>query len=482
MKNNFISKFETKNFLIGSFRPYEEEALKLLEENSYMNEEDATKNLEEIKNYKASILDKNGNYFGFIGLYNVNNQDKSYSIRIETKEELDKEKLKEIKESYIDWISSSINLKNINDEIIEDKDGITIKINDLSHPSVHVHKDSFCLPGVSYNELEKFKTLYNIPNLSLPCSIKAKDKTIGIIGLSNLIWSNRRANLNIFFDKSLGDDIISYLTPEVIDEYLKYAHKSYVHNINLSIPSDDKKLLSLINKTSMSYYGSVPYASSYNGRIDTSVLYESLPHYKKEKGVFVPQYNSKENNLLPERTSLSEIIQIDENTKLVNSKAFEKEGIDFERVVNSHIKAMKNRENFTKPLGEDKYIIEKDSMEQAIKNFSYVILNSSNDYLGYINILRENANGRNAELEIAVTPKAQNKGIGTKTLNAFYDELFKHGYLSATSSVFSFNTPSLKLHDKAASYNGTRIDAYYINGKMWDMSLFSKVNNSVKYR
>lgn len=113
-------------------------------------------------------------------------------------------------------------------------------------------------------------------------------------------------------------------------------------------------------------------------------------------------------------------------------------------------------------------------------NYSYIILNENNDYSGYINILRNNANGKNAEIEIGIDPKLQHRGLGTTVINRFYDELFSIGYASVTSAVFNFNNPSLKLHDKVAELNGIRLEAYYINGKLWNMNYYSKINTSLE--
>lgn len=149
-------------------------------------------------------------------------------------------------------------------------------------------------------------------------------------------------------------------------------------------------------------------------------------------------------------------------------------------MLESHIKAMQNREKFTISLGEDKYFLQKGNgnygLSKALMNYSYIILNENNDYSGYINILRNNANGKNAEIEIGIDPKLQHHGLGTTVINRFYDELFSIGYASVTSAVFNFNNPSLKLHDKVAELNGIRLEAYYINGKLWNMNYYSKTN------
>ena len=149
-------------------------------------------------------------------------------------------------------------------------------------------------------------------------------------------------------------------------------------------------------------------------------------------------------------------------------------------MLESHIKAMQNREKFTIPLGEDKYFLQKGNgnygLSKALMNYSYIILNENNDYSGYTNVLRNNANGKNAEIEIGIDPKLQHRGLGIIVTNRFYDELFSLGYASATNIVFAFNRPSLKLNDKIAELRGIRLEAYYINGKLWNMNYYSKTN------
>ena len=177
-------------------------------------------------------------------------------------------------------------------------------------------------------------------------------------------------------------------------------------------------------------------------------------------------------------------IELPNGFKMVKPSVFEEENIDFDTVLQEHIKAMQNREGYTIPLGEDKYFLQKGNgnygISKALHNYNYIVLDDKNHYAGYINILRTNANGKNVELEIGIDPKLQHKGLGTSVINRFYEELFSVGVASVTSSVFSFNNPSMKLHEKVAELNGIRLESYYVNGKLWDMNFYSKVNNNIK--
>ena len=48
--------------------------------------------------------------------------------------------------------------------------------------------------------------------------------------------------------------------------------------------------------------------------------------------------------------------------------------------------------------------------------------------------------------------------------------------MSVTSAVFDFNTKSKGLNEKFSKFDGKRIGAYYINGKLWDMNYYTKIN------
>ena len=160
---------------------------------------------------------------------------------------------------------------------------------------------------------------------------------------------------------------------------------------------------------------------------------------------------------------------------------FNEIGININDIIDGHINALKNRYNFSIPLGEDKYIFQKGNglygISKDVLNYTYILLDKNNNYSGYINVLRNNANKNNAEIEIGIKPGLQSKGLGKRVLTEFYDQLFSIGYASVTSAVFSFNEPSLKLHEKVAKLDGIRIESYYINGKLWDMSFYSKIND-----
>ena len=128
----------------------------------------------------------------------------------------------------------------------------------------------------------------------------------------------------------------------------------------------------------------------------------------------------------------------------MSPKVFEENNIDLNKIVKSHMNAMQDRDRFTIPLGEDKYIIQEGNgnygISKAVNNYTYVMLDKDMNYVGYTNILRENA--LNAEIEMALRPEYQSRGIGSSMRKKFYEELFRNGYMSVSSAVFDFNNKS----------------------------------------
>ena len=75
--------------------------------------------------------------------------------------------------------------------------------------------------------------------------------------------------------------------------------------------------------------------------------------------------------------SLSEVIDLKNDFFALKPTVFEKRNVDINKVVKSHIEAMQNRNNFSIPVGEDKYMIQegngKYGMSKAVQNYSYIL-------------------------------------------------------------------------------------------------------------
>lgn len=482
MNKDFIVKFETENYLLGSFDTYQKLSEELVKDNSNLSDEEVNNIIKSMPTtYRASILNKEGNYIGYIGLYNIDAKNQTTSIRFETNVSLSDDEINEVLNEYKKWLTESLNL-NITDEFmyISKEEKKIEKEEVVSKPNIII-PSNFLVPGISQETIDLFSNDYNIPKMQMPFSIMSNDRVIGIIGLTNLIWSNKRANLNLYLDKKLGEDIINELSSSIIDDYLDYVHNSNIHNVTLSVTGSDKNLLDIIKDTNMNYYGQIPYASIKGNDVESNMMFQHIPNMKKQNGIILLNNKNLDiSSLKTDKEELSSVIDLGNGYRLVSPKYFEEENINSDDIIASHIIAMQNRDKFSIPLGEDKYILQKGNgnygISKMVMNYSYVLVNENNKYSGYINILRKNANNTNAEIEIGISPNLQNQGLGKIVANTFYEELFSVGYASVTSAVFEFNNPSIKLHEKVAELNGIRLESYFINGRLWNMNFYSKVN------
>ena len=485
MNDNYISKLETDNFYIGSFDAYFDLSKALIMKNTDVSEEEADDILKSMPTTsRAAIVDKSGKYIGYIGLFDVDQKNGVASIRFEVNKDLSFEDRVEILTEYIKYIDETLNINDTKEFMYISDESTEYEKNDVFTENNIIISSKFLEPGVSAETLERYSQDYSIPRLQMPFTIKSGGRVIGIIGLSNVLWANKRANLNIFLDKELGSDIINELSGDIIDEYINFVHSSNIHNLTFSVNGSNEDMLKIIDSTSMNYYGTIPYSMLNNDRLDSNFMFQHIPYMKKQNGIYIPENEFVLlDRLNRDKKELSEIIDLGDGFKMVSPKHFEEANIDMNKIIKSHTKAMQNREGFAVPLGEDKYFLQRGNgnygISKAVANYTYIILDEYNNYAGYINILRSNANGKNVEVEIGIDPKLQNRGLGTKVLTKFYDELFLIGVASVISTVFEFNNPSIRLHEKVAELNGTRIESYYINGKLWDMNLYSRVNDDI---
>ena len=114
---NFITKFNTKNFKIGSFDVNVAKSKELIKQNNNLSEEQAKDILSSMPTtHRASIIDNNDNYIGYIGIYDINGKNDSCKIRFETNRNLTYEERKEILETYKEYLENLnlINYKEIN--------------------------------------------------------------------------------------------------------------------------------------------------------------------------------------------------------------------------------------------------------------------------------------------------------------------------------------------------------------------------------
>ena len=111
MLNNFIEKLKTNNFSIGSYDSFINETNEIIKKNSSLTDKEVEEILDKIHiNNKASVVDKDGNYIGFIGLYNIDSKVQTFSLRLELKEDLSRDNKDEIIDEFKKWAKESLNL------------------------------------------------------------------------------------------------------------------------------------------------------------------------------------------------------------------------------------------------------------------------------------------------------------------------------------------------------------------------------------
>ena len=471
----FIPKLYTDSFMIGSFDVYLDKAKELIDRNKYTLNDLLDKMPTSLR---ASIVNKEDkSYLGFISVLNMNNEGSYTSLVLVLENGLEEEKTEEIVNAYKEFLSNDLGITDIKDYLLVNGKTITEECHDVISTEVLLSSNNL---RDGLDESEKNKLIeegYNVPNLQIPCTIMDGDNKVGLIGLTNLIWSNRRANLQVFVDK--GKSFIRDVIPNVVDQYLDYVHNRNLYNISMSVSGSDTNMMNAVLDSNMTFYASIPYASSYKGSVESNYLFQNYPYMQKENGLYLPE-NKIITNSDGVNKDFTNVIDLGNGYVAMSPKVFEENNIDLTKIVGSHIEAMQDRDKFTIPLGEDKYIIQegngKYGISRAVNNYTYIILDKDMNYVGFTNILRENA--LNAEIEMALKPEYQSKGIGSSMSKKFYEELFRNGYMSVTSAVFDFNNKSNGLNEKLAKFSGKRIGAYYINGKLWDMNYYTKINEN----
>ena len=82
---------------------------------------------------------------------------------------------------------------------------------------------------------------------------------VAIIGLDNLSWVNRRAELKIFLDKEVDEDFIINFMPIMIEKYINYAHDNNVYSICAKVSENDKLLKKILINSIMKYIGTITF-------------------------------------------------------------------------------------------------------------------------------------------------------------------------------------------------------------------------------
>lgn len=465
-KDNFLVKLESSNFLIGSFDAYIDETKELIKIDSNLPDSAAEEIINSMTNgFRAAITSKDRKYIGYIGLYDINFEEMSASIRFEVNRELSSDKKKEILDKFKKFLSLSANI-NVIDEItyIASDKKLTER---MQKPSdIAIRPDSPYL--IEYCDSK---------NLSYPFMISSNspdtEKALGVIGLSKVDYINRCATLHIYLDSSDEDTTSDLPLPEIINKYVRYIHELNFHNVNILVSESDKKVLELLNRSEMKCCGEIPYSAFDGDKLVSSIVFQHTPEMNKENGEnAVIQNMSCPLPTVSSTMNLPESIEIGDY-KILKPSLLPNEKINF--LLHGLMEAMKDRERFVIPYGLDYRFIEKDFLEEELKKYSYIILAPDNSFAGFINISENN--GRNVEAKFGFAQKI-NDFVNSGTLvDMFCKELFSHGVASITIPVTAYNGSDIyKSLSKNTTANCALSECSYLNSSYWDLYYYVIVN------
>lgn len=471
--DKFIKKLETDNYKIGSFDAFIDKSSGLIANKYKMNEEEVSEYLKLMPTtYRASVLDKEDNFVGFVGIKNVDFKNEIADIVCEFNDDISLSDKEEILNEYKKYLFESINIRKYNKKNKKSKE--------------RVLKTKYITPGIDEETLAIYTQMYpDMPKLTLPVTLSMNGIVFGVIGLSNLIRSNRRADLKIYLNKDLGNFDAEFLSV-LIDEYLSFVHKDNIWSINFEIGADQRNIIDAVDESRLSFYGTIPFADVHDDTIGNLLMFQHTPHIIANNPSSKSEIYVDKSIFDAKRDEMSDIILLGDGYSMVRPSIMDKASNPtlFEDSLQKLSNAMSDRNRFSIPLGDDKFFPqvgnEKYGLYKALNNYSYIILDQNNMFAGFINILRQDSQKKHCEIEIAIIPEKQNQGIGKKATEEFYKELFELGYVSVTTKVFDFNKKSKALSDKISQFNGRRLESYYTNGRLWDMNIYTKLNPRVE--
>ena len=453
--------------------------------------------------YRGSIVDKDGKYIGFIGLCGVDPFSQSAGIRIGLYKPLDDKDLCDIIRIFSSWAKDSINIQKVGEVQFVTPDSINTysssKISDdivnglvgsiaqldakeedvrKRYPKIITPSKSLIVPVKSLKKLKSLADSYSIKDprdICLPHTISVKGKDVAFLGLKYVSDYNQFAYLDFW---SLPD-IPSETVANGINEYTNYVQGRGLFNIECDAANgEEDKLLSLVG-SNYELCGSIKYGS-YNGSFaETLHIFQSYPgmsHTSKLNFSDIKDCQNYFSDKEFDANLMSDVLPLANGYTLYSPEHLLYEGYDMNKILEGHVKATLNRDNFSIPLGyHAKKIVEWGRIDEYglacdIMEYTYILLDSQNNYSGFINIYCNN--GKNVEFELGIIPEKQGQQIGYHVLEAFYNELFRLGCLSVTSNAFSFNEKSQRLQQKFASKAGTRKYDFYAYGRLWNSDFY----------
>lgn len=297
-------------------------------------------------------------------------------------------------------------------------------------------------------------------------------RLVGIIGFKNLIQSNQRSNIDLILSENIEREKRMQFGFEALNEISNYAYNA-MNLYNLLVEETDFENCSMYTDAGYEYIGSRHYCVLKNGKLSNLYLFQKIPDLVSksnmpEKGdCLIPMSNLMTIKDLPEIVTGKDIMLVRPST--LNDQRKNEVKYALGRSLNDFFDSSS--------MGEYKMIYNDYRLNKKLDNkngFDYFILNKNGEPIGYVDRLHVDDKNLKTDVEINIFDKAsRNKGYGSLAYQTYINILRQIGYVSIGSVVFSFNKPSIKLHE-SLKFNeyALRNESYFALGKLQDMHYY----------
>ena len=337
--------------------------------------------------------------------------------------------------------------------------------------------------------LEESKEALNKLNIDNYLGIFENDtnELIGTIGLSSIIQTNRRANMNLDLLDTLDPDKKKKYGSEALQLLLDYAYGTLnLHSILAEVPEYNKELLSTYKDKDniFSYIGTRRFSSKNDEDLYGTILFDANPN-NKEKNILIPhQEVLKVGNEKVDTKIMQDSIYSDIGAK--NEISLVKPQLigEFSKLDIDNIGRALNNPKLAANMGEYKFVYNDYRVNKKAKSVDYLICNDNNIIIGFADRLHVDNNNLATDVEMILFNKTyRGKGYGIEAMNLYLNELRKAGYVSIGGVVFDFNEHSNRYTSNHIGGNlyATRKESYFANGKLNDMNYYDlQMDESIK--
>lgn len=351
----------------------------------------------------------------------------------------------------------------------------SINLDDASKYMTWVNQpDNIVFDGYKGKKIDSLENacseLKELSSNTLAIIDKEKEQFIGLVGFTNTQAMNQRSHMWIKMSPDIGYDYQVSKGAQAADLMLKYAFDTMnLHNVVIDVAVFNQQLLDICFYSQMNFMYERKYSSRLGNSLYSTISFQCLKqHYGTKKSPMILSFSEDTvsvTDFFDDESRLSPVL-VGKHIQL--SRYCGQDGYV------SRMAEFLNDSQLSIPLGEYKVNWDDSLAKEHLDSVDYVIEKDGN-IIGYINLFRKDFYNKTADLEILIGDyREQNKGYATEAMQLFLEEQYQNGpFCSLVSSVFDFNSVSIKLHEKLRwDLIGTRSEAYYAYGKLNDMYVY----------